>query len=244
MDMLKRLVVMLVAAGLALSVGGTVRAQGEDRCFMKGGAWDANAGRCTLHAGVEVNINYPLDLADGGVMEQNIDAYLEILRFDFLRDFADFGLVDSAGNPWSLNVDYETFNHSPDVLSLKFTIAEYTGGAHGNLVFETFIFDLAENRVLELADLFQPGVDPLATIAPLVHDLALAEMTDMSDPDWIATGTAPLPENYQSFALTADALVFFFPPYQLAAYAAGPQTISLPLSDLADVLAPAFVPAG
>ena len=38
-------------------------------------------------------------------------------------------------------------------------------------------------------------------------------------------------------------VIFFFPPYQLAAYAAGPQTISLPLSQIAGVLAPAYIPA-
>ena len=240
--MLKRLVVILVV-GLLLGIGGTAQAQAGDKCFQKGGAWDAATGRCTMHAGVEIDINYPLDLADGGLMESTIDAYLLDLRTGFLSDFGDYGLVDSAGQPWTLNVDDETFAFSPEVLSLKFTVATYTGGAHGNVVFKTFVFDLAENRVLALADLFQPGVDPLATIAPLVHDLALAQMSDMSDPNWIATGTAPLPENYQSFVLTSDALVFFFPPYQLAAYAAGPQTISLPLSQIAGVLAPAYIPA-
>lgn len=240
--MFKRLA-MLVAVGAFLGMGLTAQAQNEDRCFQKGGAWDAEAGRCTMHAGVEVNINYPLELADSGLMEATIDAYLDDLRTGFLQDFTGSRLVDSVSYPWSLIVDYETFAYSPEVLSLKFTVATYTGGAHGNVTFKTFIFDLAANRILDLADLFQPGIDPLATVAPLVNDLALAQIGTMSDPVWIASGTAPSPENYQSFALTADALVFFFPPYQLASYAAGPQTISLPLSQIADVLAPAYTPA-
>jgi hypothetical protein len=40
--------------------------------------------------------------------------------------------------------------------------------------------------------------------------------------------------------ITPDALTFFFPPYQVAAYAAGPQTVSIPLAQLGALLAPPF----
>jgi len=241
--MIKRFLVVLVA-GLLFGIGNPVLAQTEDGCIQKGGLWDATASRCDFHAAIEIDIHYPLELADGRLMEETIDADLLDLQTEYLRNFAEYGLNYSVGQPWGLHVDYETFVFSPDVLTLKFTIADYTGGAHGNSYFKTFIFDLAGNRELTLAGLFQPGVDPLETLAPLVYDLALAQMGEMSTLEWIATGTAPLPENYQSYALTPDALGFFFPPYQLAAYAGGPQTISLPWSALADVLAPAFAPAG
>jgi hypothetical protein len=238
-------VVSVVVLSLILSEGGLAHAQTEDQCFAKRGRWDAETEQCTLKGGIELNLDYPLELADGGFMEETIDAYLDDLQRGFITDFADSGLTDSVGYPWTLYVDYETFPVSPELVSLKFRVETYTGGAHGIAAFKTFIFDLAENRLLTLDDLFLPDVDPLATVAPLVHDLALAqldEMGGMSDADWIATGTEPLPENYQSYVLTDDSLVFFFPPYQLAAYAAGTQTISVPLSEIADALNPAFVP--
>jgi len=68
------------------------------------------------------------------------------------------------------------------------------------------------------------------------------QVGDMSDADWIARGTAPVPENYENWVLTPDALVFTFEPYQVAAYAAGPQIVTIPLADLADILAPEFSP--
>jgi len=51
-------------------------------------------------------------------------------------------------------------------------------------------------------------------------------------------------ENYQNWVLTPDALVFTFEQYQVAPYAAGPQTVTIPLSDVQDILAPEFAPAG
>ena len=55
-------------------------------------------------------------------------------------------------------------------------------------------------------------------------------------------GAGPLPENYQDWLLTPDALVFIFEPYQVAAYAAGPQRVTILLADLQDILAPQFAP--
>ena len=151
--------------------------------------------------------------------------------------------VPIGAGPLALSIDYETFNFSEDVLSLKFTIYDYTGGAHGNTTFRTLTFDLAAGRELALGDLFQPGVDPLATVAPIVLADLQTQLGDMTDASWLEMGTAPVPENYASWVLAEDALIFFFPPYQVAAYAAGPQTVTIPLSDLTFVLALEFTPA-
>lgn len=81
----------------------------------------------------------------------------------------------------------------------------------------------------------------LEILAPLVRDDLSAQLGDMTDAEWIAMGTDPAePFNYRSWALTNDALVIYFDPYQVAAYAAGPQVVSIPLADIADVLAPPF----
>lgn len=139
--MIKKLTVLL-AAGLLFGLSRPVLAQTEDRCLQKGGLWDAAASRCDFQAGIQIDIHYPLELADEGLMESTIDAYLRELQTGYLDSFAEYGLGYSMGQPWGLHVDYETFTFSPDVLTLKFTIADYTGGAHGNSTFKTFIFDL------------------------------------------------------------------------------------------------------
>jgi hypothetical protein len=89
------------------------------------------------------------------------------------------------------------------VLSLKFTISDYTGGAHGNLYFQTYTFDLVQSRIFTLNDLFLPGIDPLATLAPIVQADLAAQMGEFADPTWIQEGTDSLDE-YVSFVITPD----------------------------------------
>ncbi len=83
-------------------------------------------------------------------------------------------------------------------------------------------------------------MDPLATIAPLVQASLAAQLGDMADAAWIEEGASPDPANYQDWLLTPEALTFIFEPYQVAAYAAGPQTVSIPLTEIAGLLAPQF----
>jgi hypothetical protein len=94
--------------------------------------------------------------------------------------------------------------------------------------------------VLTLDDLFLPGSNPLTVIGPLVEQSLQTQLGDMTDADWIHTGTGTDPINYQNWIITPGTLTFYFPPYQVAAYAVGPQTVSLPLADLSAILAPGF----
>lgn len=50
-----------------------------------------------------------------------------------------------------------------------------------------------------------------------------------SDEDWVKRGAGPSAPNYEDFAWTAKGgLIVMFSPYQVAAYAAGPQTVEVP----------------
>jgi uncharacterized protein YecT (DUF1311 family) len=67
-------------------------------------------------------------------------------------------------------------------------------------------------------------------------DKQLSGPDSMSDRDWIAKGAAPDAINFENFALLRDRLHIEFPSYQVAAYAAGPQTVDIPLTQLAAVM--------
>ena len=58
----------------------------------------------------------------------------------------------------------------------------------------------------------------------------------MSDPDWLKSGAGPSWSNFQDFLLLPDTLVIRFPPYQVAAYAAGDQKVEIPLSKLSGLM--------
>lgn len=142
----------------------------------------------------------------------------------------DFSLDPGRG---FLEETYELFPYR-SLLNILVTGSQYTGGAHPATLFRTYIFDVAENKLLELKDLFKPQVDYLAVIS----DYAIKELNvqEYSDAEWIHSGAGPSVENYQLFSLENDGLHIIFPPYQVAAYAAGPQEVIIPHAELKGLL--------
>lgn len=63
---------------------------------------------------------------------------------------------------------------------------------------------------------------------------------DYNELGWIEQGSGSNPENYRNFVLMQNSILFLFPPYQLAAYAAAPFEVTVLLEDLSGVLAPEF----
>ena len=55
---------------------------------------------------------------------------------------------------------------------------------------------------------------------------------DMYNEDMLRSGTAPEAENFSAFALIPAGIRIFFQPYQVAPWAAGPQTVDIPLDAL------------
>lgn len=240
----------VVAVGFSLLVASGVSAQStqQDTCFNKNGTWNDAEQKCEFITGVQVSAVYPLELVGKGVAETTIDTYLQHTQQTFEESYTPDYSLPSFLNNWSMNISYELYHFSDDVVSIKFTNDYYTGGAHPNHDFTTFTFDLADDRQIYLQDLFVEGSDPWKVIAPIVQqDLEehLAEVfgTALSDDDKniITIGAGENPDNYQNFALTSDSLIFFFPPYQVAAYAAGAQEVSIPLDQLSDILKPEYL---
>jgi hypothetical protein len=195
-------------------------------------------GKCLLTTEAQVTVDYPLDLGQNEVVASAIDPYLQSAQAGFFQ--AVGGAFSPAPGPYVLDISYEAFAHSDAITSLVFTAYEFTGGAHGNTGIQTFTFDLQNGVALTLDDLFTDTAAALAIIAPLVEADLTVKLGDMLDAQWLQDGTGTNPANYQHFALDADNLIFYFPPYQVAPYAAGTQTVSIPLTDLSTVLAPEF----
>jgi hypothetical protein len=241
--MKQRLIIsgVMVALIVAASVSGAV-AQDDD-CLQKGGMWDAAQQKCLINVAITVKIDYPLDLAKTAFIGQVVDQFLADQRTAFLSPLTEDRLYYSPG-PLTLQIDYDTSNFSDQIVNLKFTVYAFAGGAHGNTTTTTYTFDLGQQRVLSLSDLFVPGADPLSVIGPLVEaDLnarLTADLAHLSDANWIHQGTGENPDNYKSWTITPDSLTFYFDPIQVAAYVAGTQTVTIPLAQLSSILASPF----
>jgi hypothetical protein len=143
------------------------------------------------------------------------------------------------GRKETLNIVYLIASSSHTV-SYIFTIYQDTLGAHGNTYFRTLTFNTRSGSLLSLSDIFLPGSNYLDSLSTLGRKLLPQNMGDMADSDMIARGTTPEEKNFQNFFFDNKDFVILFAPYEVAAYAAGPQTLRIPVSELANILRPDY----
>jgi hypothetical protein len=72
----------------------------------------------------------------------------------------------------SLTITCEAAYLSPDLISILFNVDTFLGGAHPMLTAHTINYDIAQQTVLTLADLFEPqdpNLNYWQTIAPKTY---------------------------------------------------------------------------
>ncbi|MBU6323723.1 MAG: DUF3298 domain-containing protein [Patescibacteria group bacterium] len=126
-------------------------------------------------------------------------------------------------------------------VSYIYTIVEDTLGAHPNTFFKTFTFDLGTGKLLSIADIFTAGTPYLDRLSAVSRTYLAQNLGQYADTQMLDNGTAPDAKNFQNFFIDNGTLAILFAPYDVAAYAAGPQTVRIPLSELSDILKPAYL---
>jgi uncharacterized protein YecT (DUF1311 family) len=163
-----------------------------------------------------------------------MQAWAQALADDFKQTLLE---RDPREPPYSAQLRYSVARNDDAVVSILFSYSIYTGGAHPNLAQTAFNFLMPDGMRVFLPDVV--GNDGIQHVS----DLAVADLTarltgpsGMSDPAWIRTGAAPYADNFETFELLPDEIVVEFDPYAVAAYAAGPQQVHIPLAALQNVL--------
>ena len=98
-------------------------------------------------------------------------------------------------------------------------------GAHPVTSFKAFNYDLGKGAPITFDTLFKPGTKPLDVLNPIVtRQLGTLPFGD------------PGVDAYQNFAITNDAVIFFFGQGQVLPAVDGPQQVSVPRTELAAVM--------
>jgi hypothetical protein len=142
----------------------------------------------------------------------------------------------------SLDVDYEIALATDELISLRFDVGTYfRGAAHPNSGSVVLNFDMKNGKSLKLADLFKPGSKYLQILsAYCIKDLQKQSKAKdgMLDDESIQSGASPTARNYSNWTITKKGLGINFDPYQVGPYAAGPQYVLVPYSELKDLIEP------
>jgi hypothetical protein len=222
---------MLAAVALIAALATPV-ASAQSSCATLGGTVDA-AKVCKVHSEMPsytIDMSLSLDYPD----QQAVIDYLTQDRDEFVDWFTEFG-QDGRDRPYRYDATAETFRSgapNSGAQSLVLEIDNDTGAAHQghpNTTFKAFNFDLGKGAPITIDTLFRPGSNPLTVLNPIVqrkwgnHPETPLEVLDTN--------------TYRNFAITDDAVTFYFGQDQVVHDNNGPHHISVPRKDLASLLA-------
>lgn len=207
-------------------------------------------------------IEYPQFKASGNKNIDNLNNLIIKTYQTLLLDFKNNVQRNSIKNydnsahmalskPTSLNnltIYYKIFLNQSKKISIRFTENYYYYGvAHPQQEFITINFDINNNKVMNLNDIFITNIDYIPILARICHDQLIQKLiadSDEKDPileQQIENGTKPVAENFKIWNLTEDGMIWTFPPAQVAAYVYGSQEITISYKTLAAIINKEYV---
>jgi len=215
---------------------GTATAGAQSACADLGGTVDPQH-TCHVHAdssSYTLDYTFPVDYPD----QQALSDFLTHERDGFVNWVAKYG-PDGRDLPYQDVVtatSYRSGAAATGTQSLVLEINGDTGAAHQghpDTSFKAFNYDLGKGTPITFDTLFKPGTKPLDVLYPAVQR-ELAKHQAAAAPTFNGLDA----NAYQNFAITDDAVIFFFfGENRLIQDDNGPHEVSQPRADLASLMA-------
>ncbi len=181
--------------------------------------------------GYSIEVNYPqIALQNtelGALLEEQANAQIT----DFKRQFQEFSIQDPFMGEWHMELN---FAHEPSPDGLACIVAwhwEYTGGAHGNTMIQSIVFDLNTSTQISTLELLGGDEEFQVFSYKVIEQLKETEVDDT----WVERGASAELHNYQTvFPVPSETgavsgHTVLFPPYQVACYACGTIEVFIPV---------------
>jgi len=190
-----------------------------------------------LPLNIDVTYPYIAGLDDFNTSVESIIAVeMDVFKKNSLDNDAAVKEVDPQGyadypREYDFHISYEKGQVDADTVSIILSIYTFEGGAHGNGYFIAVNYNPQTKKEILLADMFVGQPDYLEKISDYaVQDLTkqLKEKLGSDAGGWVDEGAGSNQDNFQAFLITKESLVFYFPPYQVAPYAAGDFQVVMP----------------
>jgi hypothetical protein len=212
----------LMLAGFSSSTAGA-----QSACGALGGTVGPDR---TCHAHIEndtytVDFRFPVDCPDQGDDRRADTTAGRLHRLDHKDAEHVSPELDGIGH------DYRSGAMSSGTQSLVLTIGT-SAGVHPVTTYRSLNYDLSKHAPITFDTLFRPGAQPTAVLNPIVQ----RELDRHG-----ATGALTLEDlgakAYENFAITDDAVIFFFDQDGLLPHERGSLTVEVPRTELASLLA-------
>lgn len=224
----------------------------------------AGSSRCdtTSNTGVDVDISYVL-LKDDTEGARKINDSLRLLAVNSVIGWLDSATVGnhpdartdlakavslfandyeamrkemgSLGGCWELETKADTVHAGSKALTVKFETYAYTGGAHPNSSLSFYTFDRESGRMLTLSDMIADTTALLGVLEQAFRQQQnLLPKTNLEEQGYfLRDGRFFLPANVGT---SREGMVFYYNPYEIAAYAVGPIQVTVPYEKLNGIL--------
>jgi hypothetical protein len=189
--------------------------------------------------------NYTIDLRFGTDYpdDQAVTAFLTQQRDRVISAAQAPGAPDL---PYEMNVSSESFSsgqrvgttqsglgygqppHGTETLTLK--LDDAVEGAPVGFWYKSFNYDLNQNRPVTFANLFAPGSNSMDTLYPIVATDLERQLLYRNFK--LASAVGRDPSHYQNFAITDDAVIFFFNAGELVSQEAGDLRTAVPRASI------------
>lgn len=186
-----------------------------------------------------IDIEYPelQGLANAGVQDK-VNNRIKAGVFDHIASFkteapSDPEDLQSADLRSMLGASYSVELLTKSFFSGLLAYSNYSAGAaHPNNYLVALNYDLKTGNAVTLDPFlkqFNPASGYFGRLADHVMDELIKKLGDDADSvGAIREGAAATPDNYQNFTLSAEGLTIHFDPYQVAAYAVGSPSVTIP----------------
>lgn len=160
---------------------------------------------------------------------ENFESLIEEISTEYAQIISDYPDYKAA---WSMEVNSDILFQDSSFISVASTIFSYTGGAHPNSYQVYRSYDLSTGEPITLNDILLPGFEEELNQAAEIEFRMLKEIPPSQELEgkgyFFEDGKFALTEN---FAIINKSLIFYFNPYEIAAYANGPTELELKLTD-------------
>lgn len=151
--------------------------------------------------------------------------------------------ISDIQNPqtWEAGSFMKLISQNDDFLQIEYLHTSYQGGAHGNYSFDTRVFDLKNNKKLDLKDITTIPKAKLEELLMKNIDKLPSGTTDSDGPvknsDMLLVDVIPANKD---FYFDEKNLYFHYSPYEIAAFAAGDIVIPVSWKELDGTIDPEF----
>lgn len=173
------------------------------------------------------------------LVQQFVDKYIASYKNDVVPLYMEELKQQTKEEPLSMNWFnyYEEINggvifSNKDLIVYSNFASEYTGGAHGVYCTSYINFDMRLKRPLQLSDVFQDDyVEPVSNLIwmALMTKENVKTKNELEEMGYGSLGEIIPIEN---FYLTPDGITFHYNIYEIAPYAMGATSVTLPYSQL------------